>query len=104
METKASEFLGDASMNSIPPLPSEMWEMVKQGFEAKMAIIAKDAERQARNDERRKYREKATRQRMGETCVAAVNSDAISNAVTTISFGTRYAHRSPNEHVRNCCH
>ena len=43
-----------------------MWEMVKHGYEAKMAAIAKDAERQARRDERREYREKAIRQRIDD--------------------------------------
>ncbi|GMH59341.1 hypothetical protein TL16_g02809 [Triparma laevis f. inornata] len=72
VEGKATSFLGNEgasfqSNNNNPPLPSEIWEMVKEGYEAKITAAAKDADRTARREERRKYREKNIANRLNDT-------------------------------------
>ncbi|GMH99781.1 hypothetical protein TrST_g1780 [Triparma strigata] len=70
VENKAASFLGSeggGGAGANPPLPSEVWEMVKEGYEAKIAAAAREADRSARREERRKYREKSIASRLNDT-------------------------------------
>ncbi|GMH59675.1 hypothetical protein TrRE_jg8739, partial [Triparma retinervis] len=73
VSTKATAFLSAAKQHPLspgasqPPLPSEMWDLIKEGYEAKVAKVRRQERRRGRSDERKKIMEKSLIERLNES-------------------------------------
>ena len=73
VSTKATAFLSAAKQHPLspgasqPPLPSEMWDLIKEGYEAKIAKVRRQERRRGRSDERKKIMEKSLIERLNES-------------------------------------